>query len=175
MNTGRTHTRRQRYDKNLKSSKTYPISLGCVNFMFDENLGFLIRSAACFGAENIHVIGSVPERSKVRSSSGSLVDYVNIIQHSNPFKFLEYSKQENIKLVSAELSDDSESIHDYKFNFDSHICLIVGHETHGVPVELLLNSDKVYIPMLGTGACLNTSQAANIMVYEAIKQFELIS
>ena len=31
--------------------------------MHDGNLGYVIRAAACFGAQSIHVIGSVPPRS----------------------------------------------------------------------------------------------------------------
>ena len=165
-------TRRQRYDKNLEASKKYPISLACVNFMFDENIGFLIRSAACFGISNIHVIGALPKRSKVNASSGSLFDYVSFIQHDNPFKFLNYMKREGIKLISAELCDEAVSIHDYEFYFDSNTCIGAGHETYGIPIEILMNSDKIYIPMPGAGACLNTSQAANIILYEAIRQFD---
>ena len=56
----RDKTRRERYDEKKKHAKTYPISIATVNFLHDGNVGFLIRAAACFGAECIHVIGSVP-------------------------------------------------------------------------------------------------------------------
>ena len=39
-------------------------------------------------------------------------------------------------------------------------------------VIALLKSNRIFIPMPGAGACLNTSQAANIMIYEAVKQME---
>ena len=41
-------------------------------------------------------------------------------------------------------------------------------------MEILLNSEKLYIPMDGIGYSLNTSQAANIAVYEAVKQYKQI-
>ena len=56
----RDKTRRERYDEKKKSAKTYPISVATVNFLHDGNVGFLIRAAACFGAQCVHVIGSVP-------------------------------------------------------------------------------------------------------------------
>ena len=56
----RKKTRRQRYKEKVKSAQFLPISIGCVNFMHDGNLAFLIRSAACFGIRDIHVIGSIP-------------------------------------------------------------------------------------------------------------------
>ena len=77
-----------------------------------------------------------------------------------------------IKLVSAEINDEAISIERYKFNFSRPVCIIVGHESTGIPIELVRNSDSVYIPMPGVGYCLNTSQTGNIMLYEAVKQFE---
>lgn len=168
----RNETRRERYDHKLHSSKSYPISLVCINFMHDGNLGYLIRSAGCFGVDCIHVIGSIPERKVLNPLSGSLYDYVQIKRYSSPRSFLDYTKANKIKLVSAEISENSESINSYSFDFSSHMALVVGQEECGVPIEILLNSDIVHIPMPGSGYCLNTSQAANIILYEAIKQYD---
>jgi tRNA G18 (ribose-2'-O)-methylase SpoU len=168
----RDKTRRERYDGKKRMAKTYPISLCCVNFQHDGNLGYLIRSAACFGAEFLHVIGSIPERKVLNPLSGSLYDYVEIKQYSSPRDFLDYTKNEDIKLVAAEIHRDSKPISSYKFHCSRPICLVVGHEESGIPIEILQNSDIVHIPMPGAGYCLNTSQTANIMLYEAIKQYE---
>ncbi len=170
----RQETRRERYDKKLKSAKTYPISLCAINFRVDDNLGYLVRSAACFGAGTVHVIGHVPSRGVLNPLSGSLYDYVKIKKYSTPSGFLGYARKEEIKLVSAELVDAAVPISSYDFAFDSRICLVVGQEECGVPVEILKNSDKVYIPLPGVGYCLNTSQAANIMLYEATRQYDLL-
>ena len=136
----RDKTRRERYDEKKRNAKVFPISLVCVNFQHDGNFGYLIRAAACFGAECIHVIGSVPTRSAIDSLSG--------------------------------ICKDSKPITVHHFNFDSHVALVVGNEQIGIPVEILQNSEVVYIPMPGVGYCLNTSQTANIMLYEATKQYE---
>ena len=84
----------------------------------------------------------------------------------------EYARENNIKLISAELSKESESIETYDFDFSQPICIIVGHEETGIPVEIINNSDKIYIPMPGVGYCLNTSQVANILLYEATTQYQ---
>ena len=55
----RKKTRRQRYKEKMKTAQFLPISIGCVNFMHDGNLAFLIRSAVCFGVKDVHVVGSV--------------------------------------------------------------------------------------------------------------------
>ena len=167
----REDTRRQRYDKKLKNAKKYPISLCAINFRVDDNLGYLLRSAACFGAERIYVIGHVPERSSLKASSGSLVDYVEIIKFSKPSEFLTQMQLEGIQVVAAELTTEARCLSTYSFNFDRPICLVVGNEETGVPAEILTKSDVVYIEMPGVGYCLNTSQAANILLYEAIRRY----
>tara|TARA_Y100000593_G_C4242300_1_gene302783 strand:+ start:274 stop:813 length:540 start_codon:yes stop_codon:yes gene_type:complete len=166
----RSRTRRERYNIKSEKAKKFPIELCTVNFMHDENLGYLIRAAACFGVQKIHVIGSHPSRAILNPLSGSLYDYVDIQKYSTPREFLDMAKSKKIKLVSAEISEDSRSLFSYSFPLDRDVCLVVGQEQHGVPVEILVNSDKVEIPMLGVGFCLNTSQAANILLYEAAKQ-----
>ena len=170
----RKKTRRERYDEKKHRAKTYPISIACVNFMHDGNLGYIIRAAACFGAKDIHVIGALPPRKVLNPLSGSLYDYVKIKRHATPRVFVDYTRQEGIKLVAAELVDAAIPISSYNFVFGRPICLVVGQEECGVPVEILKNSDTVYIPLPGVGYCLNTSQTANIMLYEAIKQYDLI-
>jgi len=168
----RAETRRHRYDSKLKTAKKYPISLCAINFRVDDNLGYLIRSAACFGAERLYVVGHVPERSHIKAASGSLVDYVEIISFATPQDFLDHTKSEGIQIVAAELVEQARSLASYTFNFNSHITLVVGNEESGVPPEISGNSQVLYIDMPGVGYCLNTSQAANIFLYEATKQYQ---
>jgi len=168
----RAETRRQRYDKKLKTAKKYPISLCAINFRVDDNLGYLVRSAACFGAERLYVIGHVPDRSRIKASSGSLTDYVEIIQFSRPSEFLTQMELEGIKVISAELVEGARPLSSYTFDFSRPVCLVVGNEQVGVPTEILMQSEVLYIPMPGVGYCLNTAQAANILLYEAVKQFK---
>ena len=169
----REQTRRERYDKKFKTAKKYPISLCAINFRIDDNLGYLVRSAACFGAERLYVVGHVPSRRSIKSSSGSLIDYVEIISFSTPREFVDHTKNEGIEIVSAELVEGARRLSTYDFNFDRHLCLVVGNERSGVPPEIISNSDVIYIKMPGIGYCLNPSQAANLMLYKAVTQYEI--
>jgi len=174
----RSETRRNRYDNKVNNGlvSNYPISLCAINFQCDENLAYLIRTAACFGSQNLHVIGSIPSYEELRRKSGTLNHYVNMHQYSTPSQFLEYARQSGMGIISAELDNEAKNIHSYDFvdaiNRYGHICIVVGNETTGIPIEILNNSEKVYIPMPGIGFCLNTSQAANIMIYEVVKQLQ---
>ena len=169
----RAETRRQRYDSKLKTAKKYPISLCAINFRIDDNLGYLIRSAACFGADRLYVVGHVPERSSIKAASGSLIDYVEIVQFSTPHDFLGYAKDEEIQIVSAELVPGARPLSSYNFDFKRPVCLVVGNEHSGVPAEIIECSDILYIEMPGIGYCLNTAQAANILLYEATRQYDV--
>ncbi len=167
----RSQSRRDRYNARLDAAKKFPVSVATVNFGCDENLGYIIRAAACFGCNDVHVIGRVPDRTFLKGASGSLVDYMNIIQHSNPHDLIEWSRANDIKLVAAELHDKAVPLEDYQFDFDQQMCIVLGNENWGVPEEIIHNSDVVMIPMPGIGACLNTAQTGNIILYEYNRQF----
>lgn len=166
----RKETRVERYNTKLKNAKTIPVSLATINFEKEGNLGFLIRSAACFGVKNIYCIGQIPARSKLQSYSGSLIDYVNLIQLSTPHDLIEHCRSNNLKLVAAELCDDAVNLFDYSFSPTLEYVIVVGSEEIGVPAEILHHADNVYIEMKGVGFCLNTAQTGNIMLAEYSRQ-----
>ena len=168
----REQTRRDRYNQKSFTAKRFPIEIATVNFHHDVNLAYLVRAAACFGIPTINVIGAVPPRRVINQLSGSTLDYVSIRQFSTPQQFMDYSRKDGIKLVSVELYDGASPIQEYQFDFSSKVCIVAGHETTGIPAELLFNSDVVFIPMPGVGFCLNTAQAANIILYEAVNQYQ---
>ncbi len=174
---GRNETRRTRYNNKSNNAVKYPIEICTINFQCEENVAFVLRSAACFGASTVNVIGSVPTHKELVARSGTLQDYIHINQFSNPTDFVKYCKDNKIKIISADLDDEAVSIHNYDFITDlkqySKICVVVGHETLGIPVEISKNASKVFIPMPGIGFCLNTSQTANIFMYELAKQFSI--
>ena len=167
----RTESRRDRYDRRLATARRFPITVATINFGCDENLGYIIRAAACFGCNEVHVVGKIPDRPFLKAASGSLVDYVDLISHSNPHDLIDHARHKGIKLVSAELHDRAVDIEDYRFDFDVQTCIILGNENWGVPEEIIHNSDVVKIPMPGVGACLNTAQTGNIILYEYNRQF----
>jgi tRNA G18 (ribose-2'-O)-methylase SpoU len=164
----RNQTRRERY-KN-KESKNFPVEVACINFRHEPNIGYVIRAAACFGASRVNLIGSAPESKELRELSGTTSDFIQVNNFSNPHDFLNYCRANNIHIVSAELTDNSRSLYDYQYPTDRKVCIVVGNEQTGVPTDILQHSEIVQIPMPGLGYCLNTAQAANIMLFEYTKQ-----
>lgn len=166
----RVLTRRERYAQKRARANLLPVELATVSLMHDGNLGYLIRTAACFGARRLHVIGAVPPRSSLNPLSGSLYDFVEIKQWKTTSDFLQHCRDEKKKLYSIEISENSRPLETHRFSFDQTSIIFTGHEEAGVPGDVLLHSTPLEIAMPGIGFCLNTSQAANITLYEFAKQ-----
>jgi len=171
LDTKRSKTRRERYSEKIKDAIEVPLAIATVSFSFDENLAFLIRSAACFGVRDIFVMGSLPDRSFLNPRSGSLYDYMRFKTFSNPMYFNEFCDNNSYKRVAVELTEDAESVFDYKFNFEEKIVLVLGNEETGVPAEISLKNDSIFIPMNGLGYCLNVSHAGTAVMSEYCRQF----
>jgi len=170
MQGHRSSTRKHRYREKQKTAEYMSVELCTINFQHEDNLGFLIRAAACFGVKRIHVIGSIPSRSILNPLSGSLYDYVELKQYKKPADFLKFINEENIPLIAAEISDNSIPIYDIDFSDFGNFCLVVGNESIGIPFEIFRKSLPVQVPMPGVGYCLNTSQTANVALYEIMRQ-----
>lgn len=164
-----------RYAAKMQQAKFAPISLGAVSFLHEANLALLARSAACFGVQTMNVIGAMPEYAKMRAVSGSVHTYVKYNQFKTPSAFLKHIRENKIKLICIELAEHAKPINDFQFSLDGYgeLCLFIGHEESGTPAEVMHHAnDVIYIPMPGIGWCLNTTHAAAIVLYEAVKQLK---
>ncbi len=167
----RQKTRLERILDKQDSAVKLPFSISTINLDLDENLALLIRAAACFGAKEFLVIGKVPPRSFLQPKTGSLVDFVDIKSFANPLAYMSYIRENNIQIVSAEKYDEAVDLRNYKFSFDRETTLVLGHETLGVPLDILINSDVVCIASPGVGFTLNVAQAGAIVMYEYVAQY----
>lgn len=169
----RNQTRQERYASRLSAIKTIPVSIATIDFVHDNNVGFLARAIACFGGEQLHVVGHIPPHADMRRLSGGMGKFVPTTQHKNPSSLLDFVRRNDLFLISAELDRRAVNLSDLVLPDDGrHIMVVVGNETTGVPEEILHCSDAiVQIPMLGIGWCLNTSQTGNIMLYELAKRY----
>jgi tRNA G18 (ribose-2'-O)-methylase SpoU len=80
-------------------------------------------------------------------------------------------KEESYQIVALELTADAQPYH--HFEYGNKVCLIVGHEDHGVTRRILEQVDAtVYIPMFGKGASLNVSVSLGIACFQMIQAAE---
>lgn len=164
----RSKTRAERYAKKTLSAKVYNLHFVATYFMDVGNMAFLSRALACFGGKTMHVIGKQPSRSELKRLSGGNSELVNWSFYSNPDEYLSVNLNNNYKLVCAELCESAHSIHTHKWDYVSETHIAVGNEMDGIPHELLKYGEKVFIPMVGRGFCLNTGQTGNILAYDYV-------
>ena len=132
-----------------------------------QNLGAIIRTAACVGAHGVIVperraVGLTP--SAVKASAGA-IETVKVARVTNLTRTLEYLKKQGIWLYAADMDGE-----DYrKANLSGPIALIIGAEGEGVSRLVLDTCDyKISLPMRGGVGSLNASVAAGILMYAAL-------
>ena len=131
-----------------------------------QNLGAIIRTAACVGAHGVIVperraVGLTP--SAVKASAGA-IETVKVARVTNLTRTLETLKKQGIWLYAADMNGE-----DYRsVRFDGPMALIVGAEGEGVSRLVLETCDyRVSLPMRGGVGSLNASVAAGILMYAA--------
>lgn len=170
----RPQTRRERYQEKSRSAQHSPVHLATVDFIHNSNVAFLARALACFGGAALHVIGHVPPSNELRRLSGSHSRLVDIYQYHTPDELLQMVREEEIHLISLEITDRATSLLDTDFPLDRPVMFVLGHEETGVPEVILQRSDQVlFVPMPGPGYCLNTSQTGNLILYEYMRRLHV--
>ena len=132
-----------------------------------QNLGAIIRTAACVGAHGVIVperraVGLTP--SAVKASAGA-IEIVKVARVTNLTRTLDMLKKRGVWLYAADMDGE-----DYRaVRFDGPMALIIGAEGEGVSRLVLENCDyRVSLPMKGGVGSLNASVAAGILMYAAL-------
>lgn len=131
-----------------------------------QNLGAIIRTAACVGAHGVIVperraVGLTP--SAVKASAGA-IETVKVARVTNLTRTLEMLKKQGVWLYAADMvGEDYRSV-----NFEGACAIIIGAEGEGVSRLVLETCDhKVSLPMKGGVGSLNASVAAGVLLYAA--------
>lgn len=135
--------------------------------LHQQNLGAIIRSAECAGADGV----IVPKKTKinpdaVRAAMGA-TEHIPVIKESI-FNAIRILKDAGIKIIGIEANGDKLI---YETNLSSPITIIVGGEHSGITSSLLKKCDQVAkIPLYGKINSLNMSNAAAVTFFEKIRQ-----
>lgn len=135
-----------------------------------QNLGAIIRSAACLGRFSIvlpsHKSVSVTE-SVLRVASGG-ENYVPIAVVSNINKAIRRAKSLGIWIVGAVVDGGTNLL---EMDFPSPVGLVVGSEQKGIRDVVRKNLDaEITIPMMSDTLSFNLAQATTIICYEITRQ-----
>lgn len=142
--------------------------IGIYHSKIEDNIGTLFRSAKCFGADFIFVIGRrySPQCSDTCKSYKS----VPLFEYKTFDSFMENLPRE-ARLVGIELKDDAKNL-GKDFIHPEQAVYLLGAEDYGLP-EKVLNECRQVVQIPGLSHCLNVSTAGSIVMYDRlIKQWK---
>ena len=159
------------YNTNFQS-KIFPITLVCDKVTNAQNIGSLFRIADAFGIEKLILCGkNIQFGRKMAKTSRATEKVVNYEIKNTASEVVELLKTKGYQVISLEITDSSQPIHQTHFSKEKPIALIIGDENFGVSEHILNASDQViHINMFGQNSSMNVVQATNIALYEITKQ-----
>lgn len=152
-----------------KASGEKPFFILCDEIEDPHNLGAIIRTAACVGAQGV----ILPERRSAslsptvaKAACGGL-EYVKVARVVNLVAAIKKLKDAGVWLYAADMDGESWCGAD----LDCPICLVIGSEGNGIGRLIKEECDGVLsLPMQGNINSLNASVAAGVLMYEVKRQ-----
>lgn len=136
-----------------------------------QNTGNIVRTCAATGTR-LHIVkpmGFEIDDKKLKRAGLDYWHFLNIAYYENLDDFFEKNKGGRFFYLTSKgaLAHSEVKYQDGDF-------LLLGKETKGLPEELLIKHPErcIRIPMISSARCLNLSNAAAIVVYEALRQTE---
>ena len=80
---------------------------------------------------------------------------------------VEKVQADGYRVLAVEITEDAQPYH--RIAYPERVCLMVGHEDHGVPKKALAAADgAIFIPMYGKGASLNVHVALAVAAFQVL-------
>ncbi len=151
---------------NLLELSDKPSLLAVSNITDPQNLGSIIRTAACFGGTAVliprHNTVQVNETVLKVASGGE--NYVPMVLVNNLIPAIEQAKTAGYWIGGAVVSGGTDIS---GFEFPRPFCLVLGSEGQGIRKGLLKHLDyRLTLPMSGRPLSLNVAVAAAMFCYE---------
>jgi tRNA (guanosine-2'-O-)-methyltransferase len=135
------------------------------------NLGSIARTAAAMRVERAWLVGpAVDVRSpKVQKTALGSDRLLRWDAHPRPAAALAAARDDGYRLIGVELGTGSVPL--FELDLAGDVCLVVGHEEHGLSKAALATCDRVgFVPLLGRVGSLNVATATALALYEARRQ-----
>jgi 23S rRNA (guanosine2251-2'-O)-methyltransferase len=147
-----------------------PLIVICDELTDPHNLGAIMRSAECAGAHGVIIPKrrSVGLTAVVAKASAGAVEYMKVARVTNISATIAELKEKGVWVFGTAAEG---SIPMYKADLTGPAAIVIGNEGEGMSQLVRKNCDvMVHIPMKGKITSLNTSAAASILLYEAVRQ-----
>ena len=147
-----------------------PLIVICDELTDPHNLGAILRSAECAGAHGVIIPKrrSVGLTAVVAKASAGAVEYMKVARVTNITATIEELKKQGVWIFGTAAEG---SIPMYQADLKGPAAIVIGSEGDGMSRLVRQSCDvTVSIPMKGRISSLNASNAASILLYEAVRQ-----
>ncbi len=147
-----------------------PLLIICDELSDPHNLGAILRTAECAGAHGVIIPKrrSVGLTAVVAKASAGAVEYMKVARVTNINATIKELKEKGVWVFGTAAEG---SIPMYKADLTGPAAIVIGSEGEGMSQLVRKNCDViVHIPMKGQINSLNASNAASILLYEAVRQ-----
>jgi 23S rRNA (guanosine2251-2'-O)-methyltransferase len=157
-------------DDILQAAGTPPFIVLLDEIEDPQNLGAILRSAECAGADGI----ILPERRSagltdtVYEVSAGALEHLKVARVSNLAQAMDGLKEKGIWLVGAEGEGDGNY---WDFDYTQPVGIVLGSEGRGLRPLVRRKCDRVLaIPMRGRVNSLNVASAAAVFFFEVVRR-----
>jgi tRNA (guanosine-2'-O-)-methyltransferase len=136
---------------------------------YPANVGSVFRLAESAGISPLYLTGitPTPPNPTIEKVARHKTNRVDWHYEEDPLVAMQKLRADGYHLLAVELTDTAVPYHQY--DYPDKVCLIVGHEDHGVTKATLAACDNaVFLPMYGKGLSLNVHVALSIVTYHAL-------
>ena len=147
-----------------------PLIVICDELSDPHNLGAILRTAECAGAHGVIIPKrrSVGLTAVVAKASAGAVEYMKVAKVNNITAAIQELKQKGVWVFGTAAEG---SIPMYQADLKGATAIVIGSEGDGMSRLVRESCDvTVHIPMRGNITSLNASNAASILLYEAVRQ-----
>ena len=147
-----------------------PLIVICDELSDPHNLGAILRTAECAGAHGVIIPKrrSVGLTATVAKASAGAVEYMKVARVTNIAATIRELKERGV-WVYGTAAEGSEVM--YRADLTGSTAIVIGNEGQGISRLVRQLCDvMVHIPMSGQISSLNASNAASILLYEAVRQ-----
>ena len=142
----------------------------CDELSDPHNLGAILRTAECAGAHGVIIPKrrSVGLTAVVAKASAGAVEYMKVARVTNITAAIQELKDKGVWIFGTAAEG---SIPMYDADLKGPTAIVIGNEGDGMSRLVRESCDvTVHIPMKGRISSLNASNAASILLYEAVRQ-----
>ncbi len=130
-----------------------------------RNLGGIIRSVYCTGAQGLVIAGrqAAPINGSTCKASAGLIEHLEIYQAPTAIKAALDLKKDGYNLYMGALGGKDANMVEFK----APLCIVIGNESTGIAPEVLRLGEKVTLSQKTPDISYNASVAAGILLFIA--------